>query len=388
MIKALLYANQGKMPLNLNKCLFKPIQSIQVLKFKTQRYEALTRQNRTDMNHTAFNTTISSCGNSCYSINLANISPDFRAVLIIRIVVNILTCPLIIGLNILVMVAVKTKPQLRTKSNIALVCLSTTDLIVGLVLQPLHIANASLLLKGDIIFCTITEITTITTLLCIQASIHHLVLTSADGYVAIKHPFTHETQVTEVRIIMASALAWAAAIILSNIHLPNRVILIVFETMLIILPVYFNVSVYKEVRRNEKQIAANHVSLEAKERLLKKRKAFYTTVIVLLAILLCYIPSSICSAILVSLKERISSNMRMTGLFASTFLANLNSLFNPLIYAFRIRYFSVAFIHLLARTNNITQAEKVEKKIFGLRQIVVNGNFDPGQGSQKLNDEQ
>ena len=127
------------MPLNLNQCLFKPVQSIQVLKYKTQRYEALTRQNLTHMNHNAFNTTISSCGNSLHSINLANISPDFRAVLIIRIVVNILTCPLIIGLNILVMVAVKTKPQLRTKSNIALVCLSTTDLIVGLVLQPLHI---------------------------------------------------------------------------------------------------------------------------------------------------------------------------------------------------------------------------------------------------------
>ena len=29
---------------------------------------------------------------------------------------------------------------------------------------------------------------------------------SAERYVAIKHPFTHETQVTEIRIIIASAL--------------------------------------------------------------------------------------------------------------------------------------------------------------------------------------
>lgn len=56
--------------------------------------------------------------------------------------------------------------------------------------------------------------------------------------------------------------------------------------MLIILLIYFNISVFKEVRRNEKEIAANQVSLEVKEKLLQKRKALYTTVIVLLIILL------------------------------------------------------------------------------------------------------
>jgi len=58
-----------------------------------------------------------------------------------------------------VMAAVKTKPQLRTKSNIALACLSTTDLVVGLVVQPLHITEASLLLKGEHnMFCTLTAL--------------------------------------------------------------------------------------------------------------------------------------------------------------------------------------------------------------------------------------
>ena len=54
--------------------------------------------------------------------------------------------------------------------------------------------------------------------------------------------------------------------------------------------VYFNIAVYLEVRRNEKQIAANQVSLEAKEKILKNKKAFYTTAIVLLVIFLCYVP--------------------------------------------------------------------------------------------------
>ena len=319
------------------------------------------------MNHTTFNTTISSCGNSLYRVNLANISPDLRAVSIFRIIANAFTCPLTIVLNVLVMVAVKTKRKLRTKSNVALACLSTTDLIVGLVLQPLHIASASFLHRGDTMFCTVTHVSLITTSICGLASLHHIVLMSAERYFAIKHPFTHETQVTEVRIILASALAWAAAIIIYTVGRPYAAIVLVSEALLIILPIYFNVFVYKEIRRNEKQIAANQVSLEAKEKLLKKRKAFYTTVIVLMAIVLCYIPSSICSVILVSFKERIPPDMMIAGLFGSALLPLLNSLFNPLIYAFRIRYFRVASIHLLAR-KTISQAEELEKKIFGRRQ--------------------
>ena len=37
------------------------------------------------------------------------------------------------------------------------------------------------------------------------------------------------------------------------------------------------------------------------------------------------------------------------ALFASSLFPVLNSLFNPLIYSFRIRYFRAAFIQLLAR---------------------------------------
>ena len=93
------------------------------------------------MNVTTVNRTIISCGLAFFPVvHTENISPDLRAVFRIRIAFNALICPLIILLNILVMAAVKTKRQLRTKSNIALACLSTTDLVVGLLLQP-GIAN-------------------------------------------------------------------------------------------------------------------------------------------------------------------------------------------------------------------------------------------------------
>ena len=75
----------------------------------------------------------------------------------------------------------------------------------------------------------------------------------------------------------------------------------------------------------------------------------------------------------------------------------LNSLLNPLIYAVRIRYFRVAFIQLLSRKRT-AEAEKLERKIFGLRQIAATANNEPGenirasasreepQGNETLND--
>ena len=337
------------------------------------------------MSHATSNTTSSSSSFCPRLRNLASISPDVRGVFIARTVANALTCPLIIVLNILVMIAVKTKPQLRTKSNIALACLSTTDLIVGLVAQPLHITATSIFLIGEHMFCPIIDISTTTTFICIFASLHHLVLMSAERYVAIKHPYAYEAVVTEVRIFLASCLAWAAAIIFSVETLFPTAVVAVSESLLIIFPIYFNVSVYKEVCRNKKQIATNQVSLEAKEKLLKKKKAFYTTVIVLLVLLLCYIPSNISLVILVSFKERISSTKRVTAVYVISLLPVLNSMFNPLIYAFRMRHFRVAFIQLLSRKTT-TQAEELEWKIFGTRQIGVNGNVNTGQGNQTSND--
>ena len=308
------------------------------------------------MNHTTENTTFLGCAFAFLPIDPA---ARIQAVLNIRVAVNALTCPLIILLNILVMVAVKTKRQLRTKSNIALACLATTDLMVGLVIQPLQIAFDSFLLKSqENNFCTLTKVQIIASNKCLAASFNHLLLMSAERYVAIKHPFTYENEVTEVRIIIASGLAWAAAfalpldnVFMTETHFVTRLAVFIILPVILFFPamIYFNVAVYKEVRRNEKQIAANQVSLEAKEKLLKNKKAFYTTTVVLLAIFLCYIPTNVCVAILISFKDSFPGNVGHATLSLVTLLPVLNSLFNPLIYAVRIRYFRVAFIQLLSR---------------------------------------
>ena len=227
-------------------------------------------------------------------------------------------------------------------------------------------------------FCTLTDLSHKATFKCLMASFYHLVLLNAERYFAIKHPFAYETRVTEIRIIIASGLAWAVANIISSENLLTIAIQAIFQMLLVVVSAYFNVLVYKEVRRQEKHIAANQVSLEAKKKLLRNKKAFYTTLIVLLVILLCYIPTRICLVVLLLSKEKIPANVSHIAIYLLTLLPVLNSLFNPLIYAVRIRHFRVAFIQLLSR-KTISQAQELERKIFGPRQIGVTANAEHGQ---------
>ena len=352
------------------------------------------------MNHTA-SITLPPCGFALVpSFDPANVSSSVAAVFIFRTTVNAITCPFIILLNALVIMAVKTKRQLRTKSNIILACLASTDLMVGLVTQPLQIASYSFMIKGETDnsqFCTLNEVSMAVSITCLSASLFHLFLMSAERYIAIKHPFAYEKQVTEVRLMMASGVAWVAVIVvpfdlIRNTNETNALQLEIFIILYILVPatVYFNVVIYKEVRRNEKQIISNQVSLEAKEKMLKNKKSFYTTLVMILTIFLCFIPTNICLTIFNSFTaDRIPNGVRGVVLSLVTLLPFLNSLFNPLIYVVRIRYFRVALIQLLLR-KNAAQAEELESRTFESRQnrVIVIGEQRKMRAGQEEDDQQ
>ena len=111
---------------------------------------------------------------------------------------------------------------------------------------------------------------------CYAASLFHSLI-SVELYLAMKHPLKYKHDlVTKSHIIMASGLAWICALIILN---TNKDFGAVISS-----EVFIHVVMYKEVRWNAQQIIANQVSLEVKEKLLKNRKAFNTTVVILLTL--------------------------------------------------------------------------------------------------------
>ena len=309
------------------------------------------------------------------SKNHTNITSDVYSVLAITTALNIFTFPFAILLNSLVIVAVKTKRHLRRKSNISLACLATTDFAVGLIVQPLAITSFSLFFIGSSAQTMTSSFVWVSSAVgqtCTAASLLHLLLMSGERYLAIKHPFAYENGlVTEARIIIASSMAWICAAIVYGIRVSIfREISVVIILAVISTVVYCHVVIYKEVRRNTQQIIANQVSLAVKEKLLKNKRAFNTTVVIVLTLFLCYIPTCVWLMVLISFNGENSSDVRHIAFFPITFLVLLNSSINPLIYTARIRHFRVAFFQMVMR-KTLAQAEELEKKMFGANRVGI-----------------
>ena len=129
------------------------------------------------------------------------------------IILNILSLPVTILMNVLVIMAVKTRPRLQNKYNILLACLAGTDMLVGAASQPTFIAGQISVIKGLSLteYCRYFKKTNTIYKIPILASLYHLTFISIERFVAIKYTFRYVTIVTELRLKIAVVSCWVIA---------------------------------------------------------------------------------------------------------------------------------------------------------------------------------
>ena len=301
-------------------------------------------------------------------------STQARAITVILIITNIITAPVTSLLNGLVIVAVKTKLRLRSRSNIALACLATTDCFMGVIGQPIFIAaNIAILQAGTSnTYCFIRQLSMAVLTVLVRASLLHLALMYLDRYIAIKHPYRYTNMVTATRILCSSACAWSVALLSTATSrflndklyqpLTDGSIIAFFCTIII---TFSQIFLYYETRRHEKQIAAHQVSEDDRKKFAKEKKALKLTTTVLFFLLLTYCPV-IVVGILIKKTFFDSLNAAHIALAIASFLVLLNSFINPVIYCIRRRQFRIAFIEILFRKSNL-QAQEIEMRVNGAR---------------------
>ena len=297
------------------------------------------------------------------------------AVLVALIVIHATTCPFAIVLNLLVMIAVKTKARLQSMSNIALACLASTDLMVGLVVQPLLIAQMVNLIQGETTAgaCSIQSATGFfITFFCLSSAVH-LFLITVDRYIAIMRPYIYIQTVTKARVLIATALAWALSVIVHIVSLIDqerfRTIISVVVVSLVAIIAVCNIIVYREVHRHEKQIAAQQVDVVTRENFLSQKRAFKLTLTIIALLVISFLPVIIFRRLKESL-ERIVSFGTLACIFMAVYsLPAFNSFVNPFIYCIRLRQFRVSFIELLMQKNH-HEAVEFEGRIFGTNVVV------------------
>ena len=289
---------------------------------------------------------------------------SFYGRLITTAVFSLVTCPLTILLNALVIIAVKTKRRLQTHPNILLACLALTDLMVGLVVQPLHTAMTIFFLQGKDAheICDIHVAFTVFFSIFIFATTSHLILISGERYLAIKHTFNHATVVTKGRLMISSALLWITAPLYFIVISYLTVARFVYIAALIALIVSFQGLVYKEARRHEKQILSLQVSVEARAKFRQEKKALKITTIILAKTFLCFLLPFIS----VIIAFRLYRGFEILVDYPCRLLVISSSVLNPVLYTVRKRQLRVACIELLLR-KSLQDAEEFDRRLFGSR---------------------
>ena len=310
------------------------------------------------------------CESLYFKRKLHNVPPKVNVALVSSLVLNCVTFPFTVVLNLLVIAAVKTRQRLRTNSNVVIACLETTDLLVGVFVQPFYfpvVMSVISTLEGDISSTTCLIRLTFSNGLRIfcGASLFQLVLMTVERLLAICRPYSHNVCVTEGRIVAASIVAWVVNLLFTIIYLVFKVrflfpVLAIFWLSLTII-IVGQFILYREART---QIRAQQVAvkMESRQKFEKEKKALKLTTYVVLTMLLFYFPITVIRLVL----SKVSLNITYIILFIGGFIPILNSVANPIIYAARLRQFRVAFLEIILRKNFI-EAQQIEMRLFCIR---------------------
>ena len=259
---------------------------------------------------------------------------------IITIIINSITCPFTVLLNVLVIMAVKRRPRLQTNSNILLACLAATDALTGLIVQPSFTLwkISQLLGTGNSEgFRDFLSASLSTVLIC---SSLHLTLVTFERLIAIKFTMRYLSIVTEKNIKIAVTVFWIIAISSGMFRLfkmqliiVRLVFILVLVSCMLFIPLAYMI-LYRETRRYQKMIKTQQLPQEEVERFTKENKALTTTVFVVCAVIFCLLPGGVFVIFFTAGLSSLTPSWLIRGPWVRT-ASMLNSLLNPLIYCWR-----------------------------------------------------
>uniref|UniRef100_A0AAY5JXI7 G-protein coupled receptors family 1 profile domain-containing protein n=1 Tax=Esox lucius TaxID=8010 RepID=A0AAY5JXI7_ESOLU len=239
-------------------------------------------------------------------------------------------------LNLLVIISISHIKQLHTPTNLLILSLAVSDLLVGLIVIPaitLAIMEQCWVL-GDYYCALLIYITC----LCTSISIAHLVLISVDRYVAVCNPLMYHSTITITRSYCCMSITcrcFEECYFVKGdiwINMLDLVISMVFPCSIII-TLYLKIFV---VARSQARQVYSKETVQANK---SERKAAKTLGIVVFNYLICWLPINFTQYIYFS-----SGNSSSIFIF---FLPLVNSFINPIIYAFFYPWFKATAKRIL-----------------------------------------
>ena len=319
---------------------------------------------------------------------------DFSHTTSLKIIVAVMTtaCPVTVLLNLLVIIAVKAREEVKRNSNILLSGLAAVDLAVGAVSMPLTITIDSLILQrfsSEDIICTVDLISDFVLYTSYGVSFFHLLLIAWERHVAITKWMDYRAIITRRRLKKYVRIAWIAsiavvlpALIVDFIGVDHVVMYVVgivlgvFLVFCLLLIVYFYAMLYIGVRK-QNQTRIHQVNALGKAKM--ESKIACTAFMLTLFVGVSGIPT-----IVFYLFWGVSSSLRKGSIFRWTeTILQLNSLFNPLLYFYRNHRFRKAALELLSCTPRIRPAARTVRHIRRRRYSMASINIEDFQNHKQ-----
>lgn len=265
---------------------------------------------------------------------------DATTIVIVNCVLNFPLMPISIFGNIMVLTAVVKTPLLRSPSVILLCGLAVSDLVVGLVVQPIYIARE---LLANVFLTKLSR--TMGFAFC-GISLATMAAISVDRFLAVQCHMTYNTVVTTTRVKITLIIIWLIHLlplspVLGFWHIPA-----VFYIGLILICVYIIAStisyigIYRIVRRHQLQILAQKQAAELSNAetadnwaYVSLSKTAVNTFVFYICTILCYFPWFIYR---IFYRDVFFTNPNTAWVFTLTLLF-ANSAINPFLYCWRLR---------------------------------------------------
>ena len=285
---------------------------------------------------------------------------DFYSSKIAACVLNAFFSYTAIMLNSVTIYAIRKTPSLPEPLKTLLLSLAVSDLGVGLIVQPLYIAELVMELelnyKDNPAFKPIFTAYLISVNLHYYASFFGITALTVDRFLAIHLHLRYQELVTHKRVVFAVISIWVLSAILSliGVLLPAQDKYVVFafiEVVCLITVTVLYCKIYLAVRHHANQIHVLQVQQEAQNGEMadaaRLRKSAVATFYVYLVFLVCYLPQSF---IYVATIVSGSKTPAISGLHGyATTLVLLNSSLNPLIYCWKMRQIRHAIMDILLK---------------------------------------
>ena len=250
--------------------------------------------------------------------------------------------------NGLVIVAILTTSSLHSPSNVLLCFLAWTDLLTGLITQPMWtIKLVARITENYPTSCYFSKLSVVPALSLSWASLFTLSMINVDRFLALNLHLRYREFVTIRRVIVAEAAVFVISICLGVPSLVavasvSRSLTIVFMLLNILSNLILYKSISRTIGRHQRTIQAqqniaSHLQGRSGLDVKKYNKSVKTMALIFGTFCLCYVPT-LCSNFVARVYaglDVMSWEVKM-GTEVSYMVLILNSSLNPMLYCLRI----------------------------------------------------